>query len=424
MMKNIFALTVITVLASQARAQLDNPLPGLTAEELAVFHQGKALFQHDMTVEEGLGPTFNARSCVACHFQGGVGGGEAGIANNVTHFGAQTEGRFIDLFEHGGPVLQKQSWLSEGMPEGDICGLMPDVLPVGARDLITSQRHTPPIFGFGLIDAIADKDILKREGSKGKFPGIRGVANWGVELETVRAYAGFTAIRPRTQPGGAARVGRFGWHAPTATLFQFSTEPFNIELGVGTPFFPREFHPQGTAPLPPECRLNGSQPNDTNSEMSVLLYAFQALTAPPPRGPITHDVKKGEKLFRKVGCQDCHTKSFKTVKDYYAIWPDGEAHRVEALSNKTFEPWADFLLHDMGPLLDDHRDQGRASGRLWRTTPLWGIRYRTEFLHDGSVTTLDDAIAAHGGEGQPSTNAYFALSEEEQEQVDQFLMSL
>src|SRR5262249_47728443 len=156
----------------------------------------------------------------------------------------------------------------------------------------------------------------------------------------------------------------------TATLFQFSTEPFNIEIGVSTPFFPRENHPSGTAPLPPECRLASTQPNDANSQKSVLLYLFQALTAPPPRRPINAAVRRGEERFESIGCTDCHREKLRTARDYYAIWTDGSAHRVGALSNKEFSPWSDFLTHDMGPLLDDHRYQGRADGAFWRTTPL------------------------------------------------------
>ena len=412
--------------AGPAAAQLDVPLPGLTAAELAAFNVGKAAFEHEFTASEGLGPLYNRTSCVACHFQGGVGGGEAGLENNVIHFGAidgTDEERYLDLFERGGPVQQVRSLASVGLDNPNMCMLMPDAIPTDAPGLIQSSRHTPPVFGLGLIDAVPDDQILEYEGrQRWKKPGVLGAANWGVELENVRGFAGYTVIRPRTQPSGAPRVGRFGWHGSTATLFQFSTEPFGIELGITTPFFARENHPQGAGALSPECAQ--STPNDPNSAISVELYNFQALLAAPARGPSTRDVRRGERLFKSIGCQDCHRKSFKTAKDYYALWPDGTAHRVNALSNKTFEPWADLLLHDLGPLLDDKRHQGRANGRMWRTTPLWGLRYRTEYLHDGSVTTLEDAIAAHGGEGTWSRDAYFGLNQRNQDRIKAFLDSL
>jgi CxxC motif-containing protein (DUF1111 family) len=233
----------------------------------------------------------------------------------------------------------------------------------------------------------------------------------------------FSLDATRTQPEGAPRVGRFGWKAPTATLFQFTTEPFNIELGVSTPFFPRENMPDGTR-IPPSCVLPGKQPNDTGSQMSLRLFYFQAFLAAPPRGPITPAVIEGEALFNKVGCADCHVARATTVADYYVPWPDGTAHRVEALSDKSFDLWSDMLIHDMGEALADHRPQGRASGRYWRTTPLWGTRFKTNYLHDGSANTVEEATVAHQGEGAASTRAYLALSPEDRARVIQFVESL
>lgn len=424
---NRIGFTVLLLAAVPAAAQLDVPLPGLTAEELALFEEGKALYARPITPAEGLGPLFNRRACADCHFQGGIGGSEAGTANNVTHFGVENEFRFIDMFHIGGPVQQLRSLASEDDPVRGMCELQPDTLPpFGAvPEFITAQRHTPPVFGFGLIDAVPDDVIQEYEGKKRwKKPGVYGIANWGTELESLRGFAGISVIQPRTQPSGASRIGRFGWHGATATLWQFTTEPFNIELGVTTPFFPRENHPNGAAPLPQECRVLASGPNDTDGQMSARLYAFQAFLAAPARGPVTKAARRGEKIAKDIGCMDCHRERLRTAKDYYATWPDGSAHRVEALSNKILEPYSDFLIHDMGPLLDDHRHQGRATGRFWRTTPLWGIRFKTNFLHDGSVTTFEDAIAAHGGEGTFSRDAYFALPAAKQQLVDDWLGSL
>jgi CxxC motif-containing protein (DUF1111 family) len=421
----ITAFAIILTASVAAHAQLDNPVAGLTPEELEYFNEGKALFQHEFTVAEGRGPLYNAHSCATCHFQGGVGGGEEGTAHNVFHFGIEDNERFFDGFEFGGPVRQQHSLAEEHDPDMGMCMLQPDVIPVGfVPELIVAHRHTPPVFGFGLIDALPDDEIRQYEGRQVfKNQSVLGVANWGTELEGTEPLQAFSLIQPRIQPTGIPRVGRFGWHAPVATLFQFSTEPFNIELGVSTPFFPRENHPQGFAPLPPECRFD-TQPNDANSQKSELLYLFQAFTAPPPRGPQTAAVHAGEETFKQVGCTDCHREKHHTAADYFAMWPDGSAHRVAALSDQDFSPWSDFLTHDMGPLLDDHRYQGRVDGAFWRTTPLWGIRFRTEYLHDGSATSIDDAIAAHGGEGSASRDAYFALSPKKQADLDAFLDSL
>src|SRR5262245_16315077 len=55
----------------------------------ATKEAGRELFEHEWQANDplahgdGLGPVFNAKSCVACHFQGAVGGG--GDANHHLH---------------------------------------------------------------------------------------------------------------------------------------------------------------------------------------------------------------------------------------------------------------------------------------------------------------------------------------------------
>ena len=60
---------------------------------------GSELFLHEWTADDplsgegdGLGPVFNAASCVACHNQGGPGGGGP-LENNVTTFLVRPSGK-------------------------------------------------------------------------------------------------------------------------------------------------------------------------------------------------------------------------------------------------------------------------------------------------------------------------------------------
>jgi CxxC motif-containing protein (DUF1111 family) len=399
---------------------LGAPLPGLTAMELDLFNAGKATFERDFTIAEGRGPLFNGPACVTCHFGPVTGGSEFGTEFNVRHMTIVHDRQTHLAWEFGGPVRQEESIAGES---GAGACTMPPEPDIPAPEGHISPRHTPPVFGFGLLDAVPDKTILERQGfGGGKRRGVGGVANFGVELEGLVRLQGFAFDITRKQPAGAHRVGRFGWHAPTATLFQFSTEPFNIELGVSTPFFPREFTNNGEQP-PPECFVANAQPNDVQSQNSIKLFHFQALLAAPAPAELTRDAKKGEKLFKQIGCTDCHRESMTTMKNYSMPLADGSAHRVAALSNKKIFPYSDLLIHDMGPGLADHRPQGRASGRFWRTTPLWGFRHKTHYLHDGRTTSEFDAIVAHGGEGQSSTDAFLDLSPRDQERVIEFLES-
>lgn len=422
-----FAVTLLglpVVAGHESEATLGGPISGLTAEELALFEEGKALFEKDFTPKEGLGPIYNGRSCVKCHVHPGTGGSENGTAENVTHFGVVHDGRFLSSFEIGGPVQQRLS--IAGDPEAPDCQMPAEnaIAHQAANPLITrSIRHTPPVFGFGLIDGIADADIVANERAERRFSSVKGFTNWAVEMEIIGAFTGLGIDFTRTQPFGASRVGRFGWKSQTATLHMFSADPFNIELGMSNPWFKRENTPD-LNPVPPECDVATNKVNDPDGQMSLRLFYFQALVAPPPRARITGKVARGERVFDEIGCTDCHRKSYRTVDDYYMPWPDGTAHRVEALSGKTFHPFSDFLVHDMGPELADGRVMGRAAGNFWRTTPLWGARFKTRFLHDGSATSMGEAIMRHGGEGAASRNAYAALPPGKKKLLHAFLDSL
>jgi CxxC motif-containing protein (DUF1111 family) len=147
---------------------------------------------------------------------------------------------------------------------------------------------------------------------------------------------------------------------------------------------------------------------------------FLRLLSPPPRGEITSEVKRGEKLFDTIGCASCHVQTMQTGP-----------HSINALNEVNAHIYSDLLLHDMGEELADNRPDGSATGREWRTAPLWGTRLVAEFLggtpfflHDGRATTLEGAIRAHGGEAQKAKETFFNLSEVNQQAVIAFLESL
>ncbi len=94
-----------------------------------------------------------------------------------------------------------------------------------------------------------------------------------------------------------------------------------------------------------------------------------------------------------------------------------------ALSNKVFQPYSDFLLHDMGDL-GDGIAQGSATGRQMRTAPLWGVRTRPLLLHDGRATSLDAAILAHDGQGKGARDRFSRLPAGARFALLEFLRSL
>ncbi len=96
---------------------------------------------------------------------------------------------------------------------------------------------------------------------------------------------------------------------------------------------------------------------------------------------------------------------------------------IKALDRVAFHPYSDFLVHDMGSL-GDGIEQGQAKGREMRTAPLWGLRVRKTFLHDGRARSIPDAIHAHDGQGKAAQAFFAKLTSAQQANLVAFLKSL
>jgi CxxC motif-containing protein (DUF1111 family) len=137
-----------------------------------------------------------------------------------------------------------------------------------------------------------------------------------------------------------------------------------------------------------------------------------SMLAAPPRGRENRDTSDGEATFERIGCAACHVATLRTGPS-----------AIAALDRKTYHPYSDFLLHDMGSLGDD-LEMGSAAGREMRTAPLWGLRFVTAYLHDGRAATLEQAIAAHDGQGRDARERFNGLGASVKSKVIAFLQSL
>jgi CxxC motif-containing protein (DUF1111 family) len=360
-----------------------DPLAGLTAPQLAQFAAGKRIFLAERTVGEGLGPVFNDVSCVACHSVPAPGGGSERLE---TRFGRLIDGAFDPMVDLGGMLIQAQ-----GIGAIGDCAIAGEVVPPGAT--IVTSRLTAPEFGLGLVDAVPDETLLRI-----------------AQLQSAATPA--TAGRPNlvfNRDTGTLTVGRFGWKAQNPSMHQFAGEASLNENGMTSPLFPLENCPQG------DCSLlacdPAPQPN-LDDEALGALTAFMRFLGPPPRGPVTRGGRAGEVTFAAIGCADCHVPAMRTGPN-----------PIPALDGVFFFPYSDFLLHDMGALGDGITD-GQATATEMRTAPLWGLRVRTLYLHDGRATTIREAILAHDGQGRPSRDAFAALSASRQALLLEFLGSL
>ena len=375
----------IDQLQLQTRSAFGDPLPGLAADELALFQTGKDRFEEVEGIADGLGPVFNEASCVACHSGPVVGGSSARLE---TRFGRRSDGGGFDpLLSEGGSLLQDHAI-------GAVSGFtyVPEVVPADAN--VTAHRRTTPLFGLGLVDATPDAEF-------------RAIA--AAQSRLAAEVAGTVAIVPNLFTGGSG-VGKFGWKNQNPTLLQFSADAYLNEMGITSPKFPDESCPQGKC----DQLTHNPRPdlNDADGADVQAFADFMSFLAPPPRGPRTLRSVTGGGVFIAIGCAICHVPTLVTG-----------SNAVRALHRVEYHPFSDFLLHDMGSL-GDGIVQGAAGARQMRTAPLWGMRVAPSLLHDGSAATPSQAILAHDGQGRRARDRFAALDAKKREALLAFLGTL
>ena len=375
-----FAVGACDHLATEAPPDgdvFDGPIDGLTNAELAAFARGDAEFERRFAPNTGLGPIFNNASCAACH----SGDGRGFLDNALQRIGSESDDFLRGV---GGPQIQDKA----------ITGAEPEQVPAGVA---VSVRLPPPVFGVGLIEAIPEAAIIgladpdDRDGD-----GISGRPNWVTSAGWV----------PHSEPGGGPgpRLGRFGRKAQTSSLFQQVVEAYLQDVGITSEFLPTENrNPLSSVPVEAIDRV--PDPEVSASTVQAVTHYIRAL-APSVPGADTEQRQQGRATFAQIGCSRCHTPTFQTGQSV-----------IPALSSKSVDLYSDLLLHDMGDELADNRPDGLATGREWRTAPLWGLRLMRQFLngqtlllHDGRARSVEEAILLHGGEAGAIRDAFAALT--------------
>lgn len=422
------------------------------------FHAGKALAHQPWIkaptttdARDGLGPIYNARTCLACHANGGRGSipdsPEEMLITGVLRLsipGADTVHGVIPEPVYGGQFQSQSVSLSHQLrhvagidsvntkgevkpegyvhvnwtydnfvyPDGEKLSLRrPDVeirqLGYGEMhaDTLISLRNAPPIHGMGLLQEIpqaAINELADPDDKDGN--GISGRVNqvWDFSAQ-------------RSAPG------RFGLKANTANIRDQVAAAFRNDVGIVSSVFPDQ--PCSDAQ---ETCLNAAHGSDNdgleiNDSLLKLVVDFnRSLAVPQRRKPDHPMVLKGREQFYRAGCANCHNPSFTTA----------ETSQFPHLSGQTIWPYSDLLLHDMGPDLADGRADYSASGSEWRTAPLWGVGLSNavngsrQFLHDGRARSVEEAIVWHGGEAQRSRDFFVALEKSDRRALIAFVRSL
>jgi CxxC motif-containing protein (DUF1111 family) len=413
------------------------PMPNMPRKHQRPFSFGNRLFNTNWVIApasvksiDGLGPMFNRVSCSGCHTLDGRG---APPANGKGPFDTMLIRLSVPgQSSHGGP--NPHPAYGDQLSERAIPGVTPEGLAhisyeeVPGRygdgeayslrkprytitdlaygslgdDILMSPRVAQHMIGLGLLEAVpettlqalADPDDADGDGISGRINRV-----WDQDLQ------------------GPA-VGRFGWKANQPSLRQQSAGAALGDIGLTTSLNPVE----NCSAVQASCSAakTGGELDLSEEFLDKLVLYTRTLSVPAQRNPGDAQVIAGQQLFRDFGCAACHMPSLQT----------GTGAALPELDNQTFHPFTDLLLHDMGEDLADGRPDFEATGREWRTPPLWGlglvplINGHDNLLHDGRARGFSEAILWHGGEGETAREKFRNASKDERKALITFLKSL
>jgi len=415
---------------------LDQPDAQMPLLDQLDFAVGRSFFRNpwvqapaSTNARDGLGPLFNSLSCSSCHIASGRGLAPFDGQPMMTHvvrlsvpdeaaanrsksspepvYGRQLQNQALPGLAEEGKAVIRFTEIIRTMKGGEKVnlrkpGLTIEQLGYGelAANVQTSVRMAPVLSGLGLLEAVPEQEILAwADAEDANGDGISGRANlvWDV-------------VQQRET------LGRFGWKAEQPNLKQQAAGAFHADLGISSTLFPG----QNCTATQRKCAqmIGGGEPeiSDKLLDRVALFVGNLAVLESTADKPEHQD---GQALFTQAGCQQCHRPQLQAGESQHS-W----------LSGRTFSPYTDLLLHDMGDDLADNRPVFAANGREWRTPPLWGIGQaqkvvaQTGFLHDGRARNVLEAILWHGGEAQKSREAVEQMSAAQRNELLQFVEAL
>jgi CxxC motif-containing protein (DUF1111 family) len=412
---------------AEAPAGFDDKSNGMVDEPT---HQSdREVFDEVESVEDGLGPLYNAQSCRECHQDPTSGGASQITELRVGHLGP--DGRFRNPaipIARGTEIVTGRTLVNDRA----ICpnGAFPDTEiheRVPETEKIRTTRISLNLLGDGFVEAVADQTLLD------------------LAREQCRRSGGTIcgqALRvPIVEAPGETGIGRFGWKDQHASLQSFSADAYLNEMGITSRLFPDEVTMLCNAAPEPNSPP-GADGLDDVDRFARFIRASKA----PARDAVlgsTPKAKRGSDIFDRIACASCHVRTLTTAPAGTKI--NGGTYPVpDALGGRSFHPFGDFLLHDVGTgdgiVIPVEEHYGRAMARVvWRsfsysrceesrnkvrTAPLWGLRLRTRLMHDGATVTLSDAIGRHRREAGSAARRFERLSKADREALLEFLRSL
>lgn len=398
----VLAAGTLAVAASAAPQDQRDEHPGLG---IAI---GKALFKRNWlpapssTISnDGLGPLFNARSCLACH--------AAAHGGQITQLPDGTlaeRGAVVRLARPDGssdPVYgaQVQTRAIPGhIPEASVA-VDWDYSKLTMRDGTVVELRKPKVvlthLSQGPLGANVTASILLA-------PSLLAAA----QLDRVD-YASLgraATLSASPQPRGLP----YGRKGTEASIEDIVGTAFSRDLGMSTA---SHLEPAGDCTAAQAACLAGPHGNDgAGAEIapeivSAIASYVRSLTPAHPRA--SADWAAGAALFTNLGCAACHKPKL----------PGKDGNPVEVFS--------DVALHDMGEGLAGVAIANGASAREWRTAPLLDIDARlaagATLLHDGRARSVSEAILWHDGQAGTARKAYENLQASERAALEAYIMS-
>ncbi|HKW57001.1 MAG TPA: di-heme oxidoredictase family protein [Candidatus Acidoferrum sp.] len=422
-----FGLLSLAPPPSDAPTGFDNKSNGLVDDATHTADQAK--FEEVEAVSDGLGPLYNAQSCRECH-QNPTSGGSSQISElRVGHNNAQGQFQNPDIpINNGTEVIKGRSLVNDraicpsgAFPSTEIQERVPD------SEKIRTFRVSLNLLGDGFVEAVADQTFI-------------GMAKDQCKKSRGKICGQFLYV-PVVEAPGKTAIGRFGWKDQQASLLSFSADAYLNEMGITSRLQPDE--------VTMLCN-SASEPNDKPGPDGLSdidhFARFMRATEGPARDQVlskTQEARDGEALFEQIGCATCHVPALTTAPSGTPI--NGGAFTIpDALGDKTFHPYGDFLMHNVGTgdgiVQSPTEHYGRRfAEHTWtnfslaerrntankiRTAPLWGVRLHSRLMHDGASVTLTDAIRRHRGEAAQVTEKFEKLKPTEKQALLTFLRSL
>lgn len=315
--------------------------------------------------------------------------------------------------------------------------------------------RTPDLFGAGLIEQLAieaTEDLRAAEAEHRPHVTTNGVNydRW-LGLREGGSVSSDLVVRPFGRKGAESRIRAFISRAAFNHLGLQSQDRFQCPAGDKD----GDGRCDGAVSAGVDADSDGIPDELTQGALSLIQHYLVNYPV-PGRGPITNEVKAGDRVFRTIGCAECHRPNMRARGDprieHLTVFWNEKTVRYESerlllyhLSDDQYlDPdrqrpvpllipnrrpfvvplYSDLRRHDMGPRMANPSDEEGVSRSVFITRPLWGVGSYSAFLSDGSAASLEEAIVRHGGEARWSRNQFRRLTKRERRAVVKFLESL